>query len=146
MRLEPPFRRATIDDASVLAELVNHAGEGLPLYPWGKMAASGETAWDVGRRRAAREEGSFSYRNATIIEQDGECGGCLIGYEIPDDPSPIADDVPAMFVPLQQLETLAPGTWYVNVLAVRPQVRNQGWGPSSCAWRTRRRGRWRNGR
>jgi ribosomal protein S18 acetylase RimI-like enzyme len=125
---EPPFRRATIDDAPILAELVNHAGEGLPLYLWGKMAEPGETAWDVGRRRAAREEGSFSYRNAIVIERDGQCAGCLIGYEVPDDPMPIADDMPSMFVPLQELENLAPGTWYVNVLAVRPRYRGQGLG------------------
>lgn len=128
MTLEPPFRRATIDDAPTLAELVNHAGEGLPLYLWGKMAAPGETAWDVGRRRAARQEGSFSYRNAMIVEQDSQCAGCLIGYEIPDDPAPIADDMPAMFVPLQELENLAPGTWYVNVLAVLLRFRRQGLG------------------
>jgi hypothetical protein len=54
--VKPPFRRATIDDAPVLAELVNYAGEGMPLYLWGKMAQPGETAWDVGRRRAARLE------------------------------------------------------------------------------------------
>ncbi len=29
MSLEPPFRHATIEDAPILAELVNHAGEGL---------------------------------------------------------------------------------------------------------------------
>ena len=33
-----------------------------------------------------------------------------------------------MFVPLQELENLAPATWYVNVLAVRPQFRNIGLG------------------
>ena len=44
------------------------------------MAEPGENAWDVGLRCAAREEGSFSYRNATIIEHDGQCAGCLIGY------------------------------------------------------------------
>lgn len=128
MTLQPPFRRATIDDAPVLAELVNDAGEGLPLYLWGRMTAPGETAWDVGRRRAAREEGSFSYRNAMIVEQRGRCAGCLIGYEIPDDPVPIADDMQAMFVPLQELENLAPGAWYVNVLAVCRQFRGQGLG------------------
>ncbi len=126
--LKPPFRRATIEDASVLAELVNDAGEGMPLYLWSKLAEPGETAWDVGRRRAVREDGSFSYRNATIIEHDGQCAGCLIGYEIPDDPAPIADDMPGMFVPLQELENLAPGAWYVNVLAVRPQFRGYGLG------------------
>ena len=123
-----PFRRGTIEDAPVLAELVNYAGEGLPLYLWSKLAEPGEDAWDVGRRRAAREEGGFSYRNATIIEHDGACAGCLIGYEIPDEPVAIGADMPAMFVPLQELENLAPGTWYVNILAVRPQFRGLGLG------------------
>jgi ribosomal protein S18 acetylase RimI-like enzyme len=127
------FRPATIEDAPLLAELVNYAGEGLPLYLWSQMAGPGEAAWEVGRRRAAREEGSFSYRNATIIEHDGQCGGCLIGYEIPDNPGPIPEDMPAMFVPMQELENLAPANWYINVLAVRPQFRGQGLGTKLMA-------------
>ena len=51
-KLEPPFRAATPADAFALAELVNYAGDGLPLYLWGKLAGADETAWDVGRRRA----------------------------------------------------------------------------------------------
>lgn len=129
----PIFRPATVEDANVLAELINYAGEGMPLYLWGQMAELGESAWDVGRRRAAREEGSFSYRNATIIEHDGQCAGCLIGYEIPDNPEAISDDMPAMFVPLQELENLAPSTWYTNVLAVRPQFRGQRLGTKLLA-------------
>jgi ribosomal protein S18 acetylase RimI-like enzyme len=127
------LRPATVDDATVLAELINYAGEGLPLYLWSQMAEPGEAAWDVGRRRAAREEGGFSYRNATIIEHDGQCAGCLIGYEIPDNAEPIPDDMPAIFLPLQELENLALGTWYINVLAVRPQFRNQGLGTKLMA-------------
>jgi ribosomal protein S18 acetylase RimI-like enzyme len=34
----------------------------------------------------------------------------------------------AMFVPLQELENLAPGTWYVNVLAAYPEQRGKGHG------------------
>lgn len=124
----PPLRPATIADAPILAELVNYAGEGMPLYLWGKMTAPGESAWDVGRKRAAREEGSFSYRNAIVIELDGACAGCLIGYEITDAPEPIGADIPAMFVPLQELENLAPASWYVNILAVLPQFRGCGLG------------------
>jgi ribosomal protein S18 acetylase RimI-like enzyme len=112
----------------VLAELVNHAGEGLPLYLWERMAEPGETAWQVGRRRAARDEGAFSYRNAVLIEHDGMVAGSLIGYGIPEAPEAIPDDIPAMFRPLQELENLAPGTWYVNVLAVLPEFRNLGLG------------------
>ena len=81
---------------------MNHADDGLPLHLWSKMAAPGESAWDVGRRRAARPECGFSYRSAIIIEHRGECAGCLIGYVLPDQPEPIGDDMPAMFVPLQQ--------------------------------------------
>jgi len=123
--LRPPFRQATPADATVLAELVNYAGEGLPLYLWKGMAAPGETAWDVGRKRAARDTGSFSYRNAAMIEHDGRCAGALIGYAIAAEPEPIASDMPPMFVPLQELENLAPSTWYVNVLAVLPELRNR---------------------
>src|SRR5262245_23536162 len=126
--LKHPLRRATIGDAPILAELVNYAGEGLPLYLWGKLAKPGETAWDVGRRRAAREEGSFSYRNAMVIEHEGQCAGGLIGYPIPDPPKPLPADMPAMFVPMQELENLAPGAWYVYVLAVRPPFRGLGLG------------------
>lgn len=38
-----------------------------------------------------------------------------------------------MFVPLQQLEDLAPGTWYVNVLATYPSARRKGYGTELLA-------------
>ena len=126
--IQPPFRPAQPEDAGILAELVNHAGEGMPLYLWERLREPGESAWDVGRRRAAREEGAFSYRNAIMIEADGKAAGCLIGYEIADAPEPVADDMPPMFRPLQELENLAPGSWYVNVLAVLPACRGLGLG------------------
>lgn len=121
-------RPAQRDEAALLAELVNYAGEGLPLYLWGRLATPGRLAWDVGRERAERDEGSFSWRNATMIEVDGKAVGCLIGYEIPDNPEPIPDYMPILFVPLQELENLAPSTWYVNVLAVLPEYRGRGLG------------------
>ena len=43
------LRPAQLADAPVLAELVNYAGEGMPLYLWEKRAADGQTGWDVGR-------------------------------------------------------------------------------------------------
>ena len=127
--LEPPFRHATPDDAHALAELTDFAGDGLPLYLWERMAEPGETAWDVGRRRARREEGSFSYRNAIVAEEAGRVVACLIGYPLPDRPEPVdLAQTPPMFVPLQELENLAPGTWYVNVLATYPEHRGLGHG------------------
>jgi ribosomal protein S18 acetylase RimI-like enzyme len=123
------IRPATIQDAAALAELVNFAGEGLPLYLWTKMAKDNEDPWSVGRARAGREEGSFSYRNAAIVENDGRVAACLIGYPLSKEPEAIDEAImPPMFVPLQQLENLAPGTWYVNVLASYPQWRKMGFG------------------
>lgn len=127
--LAEPHRRATRDDAVAMAELVDMAGEGLPLYLWSKLAGPGELAWDIGRQRARREDGSFSYRNTVVREEDGRVVAALIGYPLPDAPEPIDyDDMPAMFVPLQELENLAPGTWYVNVLATYPEHRGRGYG------------------
>lgn len=122
------FRPAAKADAPLLAELVNYAGHGMPLYLWGKLAKSGEDPWEIGRARAARKEGAFSWRNATVIEHDGACAGCLIGYAIPENPGPVPADMPAMFVPMQELENLAPATWYINVLAVLPRFRKLGLG------------------
>lgn len=126
--IDKPFRRATREDAPLLAECVNHAGEGLPLYLWSRLADANKTAWQVGVERAQRAEGSFSYTNAILIEHAGSAAGCLIGYDIADTPEPIPADMPAMFRPLQELENLARGTWYVNVLAVLPPCRNAGLG------------------
>jgi len=126
---ETKVRPASPEDAPALAELINFAGEGLPLYLWERMAEPGEDAWDVGRRRARREQGSFSYRNAVVAERDGRIAGALVAYRIADAPEPIdPKEVPAMFVPLLELENLALGTWYVNVLAVYPDFRGQGIG------------------
>jgi hypothetical protein len=84
--LGKPFRRAEKTDAALLAELGNHAGDGLPVYLWGKLAEPGESGWGVGMRRAARDDGSFSYRNAAIIEHHGQAAGCLIGSPINQSP------------------------------------------------------------
>lgn len=121
-------RPARRDEAALLAMLVNYAGEGLPLYLWGKLTTPSSSAWDIGRERAERNEGSFSWRNTTMIDVDGEPAGCLIGYKIPDRAEPIPEYMPALFVPLQELENLAPSTWYVNVLAVLPEYRGKGLG------------------
>jgi ribosomal protein S18 acetylase RimI-like enzyme len=127
--LAPPFRRATPADAAALAEFVNMAGEGMPLYLWRGMTKAGEDPWEIGRQRARRESGSFSYRNAAMLEEDGRAIGCLIGYPLPDEPVPIdRSKMPAMFVALQELEDLAPCAWYVNVLAVDPEERGKGHG------------------
>ena len=133
IQLTHPFRRARPDDAQALAELVDFASEGLALYLWTKLAGPDGDPWAVGRERARREAGSFSYRHAVVLERDGRIVAGLIGYRLPDRPEPIPDSMPPMFVPLQELENLAPGTWYVNVLAAYPDQRSQGLGTELLA-------------
>jgi ribosomal protein S18 acetylase RimI-like enzyme len=129
IELPPGFRRASVDDAHAMAELVNFAGEGLPVHLWSRMAEPGESAWDVGRARARRETGGFSYRNTIVREVDGRIVACLIGWPLEDTPAPVDyAELPEMFVPLQQLEDLAAGTWYINVLATYPEYRDRGYG------------------
>jgi ribosomal protein S18 acetylase RimI-like enzyme len=126
--LDAPFRPATPGDAPAMADFVHFASEGLALYLWTRMAGRDGDPWALGRERATRDTGAFSYRNTIIAEPDGHPVAGLIGYPLPDRPEPIPDSMPAMFVPLQELENLAPGTWYVNVLAAHPEHRGKGYG------------------
>ena len=121
-------RRATPDDAAALTDLVDIAGEGLASYLWARQAQPGEMPQDVGRRRALREEGSFSFRNAVVADDGSGVVAALIGYPLLDTPEPIPTDFPPMFVPLQELENLAAGTWYVNALSAYPEHRGRGHG------------------
>jgi ribosomal protein S18 acetylase RimI-like enzyme len=124
-----PHRPATPGDADAMTELIDIAGEGLPLYLWSKLAKPGESPWDVGRQRARRGSGSFSYRKTVVREEGGRVVAALMGYPLPDTAAAEGDDdTPPMFVPLQELENLAAGTWYVNVLAALPECRGKGFG------------------
>jgi len=110
-----------------LVALVDMAGEGYASYFWGTMAEAGQSPIEIGRARALRDEGSFSWRNAFVAEVDGTVAGGLIGYVIADpvDPADIAR-TPELVRPLAELEAEAPGHWYVNVLAVHPEFRGRG--------------------
>lgn len=119
------IRDARREDAPDLARLIDLAGEGLPAHLWARMAEPGEDVWTVGVRRALRDEGAFSWRNAVVAEIDGVVAGALVMYRIDDAPAPL-DDMPAMFRPLQALENMVPGSQYVNVLATYPEFRRRG--------------------
>jgi ribosomal protein S18 acetylase RimI-like enzyme len=123
------IRPARKSDAAALAILVDIAGEGMPSYMWSRMREPGQSVMEVGRARAARSEGGFSYRNAIVAEIDGEVAACLVDYRL-DDPYDTGDlsEVPEMVRPLVALEAKAPGSWYINVLAAFPEFRGQGIG------------------
>lgn len=123
--LHPPLRRATPADARELAELVNFAGEGLPLHLWSRMAGPDGDPWETGRTRQA--ERAADGRIMVVDLGAGAVAG-LTGYPIGPDPVAIGEDMPTLFRPLQELENLAPSSWYVNVLAAFPDERGKGYG------------------
>jgi ribosomal protein S18 acetylase RimI-like enzyme len=125
--LSATVRPATVADADAMAQLIDMAGEGLPMVLWSAIAAPGQDPRQIGRERAARAEGAFSYRNAFIAEADGRAAGCLVGYRLPDQPESVDPaSTPPVFVPLLRLEACAAGSWYVNALAVFEEARCQG--------------------
>ncbi|GLS87954.1 hypothetical protein GCM10010873_29280 [Cypionkella aquatica] len=127
------IRAAMPGDAEHLARFINMAADDLPLHFWQKSVGASGDPWAYGKERAARETGSFSYRNAWLAEVDGAVAACLLGYPAEAEPSPIAPDTPAIFVPLMQLEALAPGSWYLNVLATYEPFRGRGTGSALLA-------------
>lgn len=127
------IRKARASDAADLVRFINMAADDLPLHFWRKTVGPDGDPWALGRERAARETGSFSYRNAWLAEVDGAVAACLLGYAAEADPGPIDPDTPPLFVPLLQLEAMAPGSWYLNVLATYEGFRGQGLGAALLA-------------
>ena len=72
------IRRATPRDATDIAAMVDMAGEGLPAYFWSQMVEVGQGPFEIGRTRAMRDDGAFSYRNTHIAEVDGAVAGAVV--------------------------------------------------------------------
>lgn len=127
------IREARAADAAHLVRFINMAADDLPLYFWRRSVGPEGDPWAYGAERAARDSGNFSYRNAWLAEVDGEVGACLLGYPAEAEPGPIDPEMPAVLVPLLELEALAPGSWYLNVLATYDGYRGKGLGSALLA-------------
>lgn len=127
------IRRAEAADAAHLVRFINMAADDLPLHFWKKSVGPEGDPWAWGRERAARNSGNFSYRNAWLAEAGGEVAACLLGYPADPGPAAIDPDTPPVFVPLLELEALAPGSWYLNVLATYEGFRGRGLGRALLA-------------
>jgi ribosomal protein S18 acetylase RimI-like enzyme len=124
------FRPAQPFDVPNLVCLIDSAGRGLPVWLWSTLRQPGQSAIEVGRQRIlTKTDHPFYYKNWTVAEVDGAVVGALMGcvtsesYRRDD-----ANELPQVFVPLLELEALAGGSWYLNVLAVYPEFRGQGIG------------------
>jgi ribosomal protein S18 acetylase RimI-like enzyme len=130
---EAQIRPARKADAAALAVLIDMAGEGMASWVWSDMASGHQTAFEVGRMRAGRGEGTFSYRNAFVLSERHddaeEIAGMVLGYRL-DDPYDLPDlsGMPAPFRPLVELEAKVPGAWYLNAIAVFAEFRGKRYG------------------
>ena len=127
------IRKAQAKDAAHLVRFINMAADDLPMHFWRKSVGPEGDPIAYGMERAARETGSFSFNSAWLAEVDGAVAACLLGYPAEDEPSPIAPDTPPVFVPLLELEALAPSSWYLNVLATYDSFRGKGCGSALLA-------------
>jgi len=118
---------ASKENSKDLAFLLNLAGEGIPAYLWEAMAEGGESPFEVGARRAAREDGSFSYTNARICVENEKLLGMIVSYRQPD-PYELGElsEYPEILRPLVELEARAPGSWYINAIATYAEYRGRG--------------------
>jgi ribosomal protein S18 acetylase RimI-like enzyme len=124
------IRAARRSDAADMALLANIAGHGLPSFVWSRSEGVDlvESPLEIGRLRALRDEGSFSWRNAVVAATDDEVAGMLVGYRQPDEMQADTAGADPIFAPLIELEAEAPGTWYINILAVYSNWRGSGIG------------------
>ncbi|SMF21259.1 Acetyltransferases [Alteromonadaceae bacterium Bs31] len=116
--------------ARELAELINLAGEGIPFFLWQSMRENGQSELDVGERRAARNEGSFSFRHARVClqpEREELVAAMSLAYRLPDqiDLAKLSD-YPLVVRPLVELESRVAGSWYINALATFEPYRGRG--------------------
>ena len=121
-------RKATPEDASLLIRVIDMASEGLVPALWDRMAPEDMDGSAVGQALVSAEEGVFSYRHGFVLDQDGSLIGAMIGYPLPTTAEPVGPEVPDAFVAIEELASLVPGYWYINMVAMMPEARGKGLG------------------
>jgi ribosomal protein S18 acetylase RimI-like enzyme len=129
-RTKVRFRQARESDALDLACLIDCASRGLALWLWSTLRTAGQSSIEVGRHRIRTLSASpLHYATFTVADIDGAIAGALTGRLIPlrYERGDFAD-LPDVYAPLLELEAVAAGSWYLNVVAVYPEFRGRGLG------------------
>ena len=128
----PQLRPATKQDAVQLAVLMDIASHGLVSWYWSTLVSVGQSPLEIGRDRLqGRHDLSSHFSHWTIAEIEGEIVGAFAGYVIPNPYNPgDVKDLPKVYAPILELESLAAGYWYLMSLSVYPEFRRKGIGSS----------------
>jgi ribosomal protein S18 acetylase RimI-like enzyme len=118
------FRPARKEDCATIATLYSIASAGLADYFWTKIAEPEEDILTVGRRRYERDDSVFSYRNCTVVENEGKAVGMLVAFPMHAHPSDEESD--PVLVPYRKLRE--DNSYYICGMALFPRYRGQGIG------------------
>jgi ribosomal protein S18 acetylase RimI-like enzyme len=139
MKLEVPFRAATVGDCYKIAELFRIASDGVVDYVWSTLSPQypGLTPIEIGAKRYASDQSNFSYKNCIVAERDSEVIGMMVTFPIEESEEESKNSEEATTEseePSGEPDVLAPynleapGTWYICAIALFPQFRGQGLG------------------
>jgi ribosomal protein S18 acetylase RimI-like enzyme len=130
MKASVRFRPALESDVPDLLCLIDSASRGLALRLWTTLREPDQATLEAARNRVRTHRTSPLYYGGFIIaEVDGAIAGAMTGRLIPI-PYERGDsgDLPAVFVPLLELEAAAAGSWYITIMSVYPEFRGRGLG------------------
>ncbi len=122
---QPIIRPARKSDCTTIAALYSISSDGVADYVWTRLAEPGEDILEVGRRRYAREDTDFSYRNCTIAEVGGKIAGMMVAFPMNIDPAAEPESDPVL-APYDKLEE--DNSYYVCGVALFPEYRGRGIG------------------
>ena len=122
------IRPATLDDAPVFRRVFELASEGMAPWVWANAAGPEDDLDAIAMVRMREKIARSAPGTCLVAEIDGKPAGGIITYDIGNEPEEIEPDTPDVFVPLIELENLAPMTHYINALAVFPKFQGQGVG------------------
>jgi GNAT superfamily N-acetyltransferase len=126
----PLLRPANKQDAVQLAVLMDIASRGLVSWVWSTLTSAGQSSLEIGRGRIrSRQDLPSHFSRWTIAENEEEIIGAFAGYVVPDpyDPGDVSE-LPDVYAPLLELESLAAGCWFLMALSVYPEFRHRGIG------------------
>lgn len=126
----PQISAASADDADALAKLIDIAGEGIPSWLWGRSAPAGTPPLEIGRERARRKRGGFSFTNAMVARIGYAVSGMVLSYPIDVPPEDNPDELLPPIAPFVALEKQSVDTWYINAIGVFAEHQGKGLGRS----------------